>query len=147
MDGWLSRFFVTCASVESMLLEAKIISVDLWVLDIEGAEADALSSLQGKVAFHVIMVETMPGLKTHAKRRTRTTAAMIKLGMTLNLTYGYDDFWVNMSYVPSAKPYDTPPGPALHHPPHCPLECASGKKYDQDCADKIKEDKLKKSRK
>ena len=122
---------VECASVETLLLAANIKTVDLWTLDVEGVEADVLRSLTGRVAFHVIMVETMPTLPQHAVRRNRTTAAMRWLGMTLDKTSGYDDFWVNTSFVPSAHVDAWEP---QHLPPHCPTECMRGSRYSKVCA-------------
>jgi len=120
---------VTCTSVEGMLLEAGIQSVDLFVLDVEGAEAEVLRSLRGLVSFHVIMVETVPGwqkgdalVRKNKGRSARVKEWMVAAGMKLAHTTEMDEVWVNESFVPEVAPARKVV-PSVRRPATCPEEC------------------------
>ena len=94
----------TCRPLTPMLELFGIRHVDLWVLDIEGSEYMALSTVDwARTEIDVISVEVLPPqTETEREHEATVNAQLESAGYTAHSQQGRNTWWVRKGFVPSS---------------------------------------------
>lgn len=95
---------ITCRPLTPMLEMFGIRHVDLWVLDIEGSEYMALSTVDfSRTQIDVISVEVLPPQTEEELAHEATVRFMLeRAGYTAHSQQGRNTWWVRSGFVPSS---------------------------------------------
>ena len=91
---------VGCSPVGHMLRTAGVESLDLWSLDVEGAELEALQGMDWSIPVHAILIEMLPQNNQRGEeglaelRGFLLGRGFVRRGRVVG-TLGYDELWEN----------------------------------------------------
>jgi hypothetical protein len=103
----VKRFKTTplrCVSITNILKEIGIATVNMWVLDVEGAELSVLQTVDwDKTTFNVICIETDKQFRP-AGYESSIIAFLKPLGYRYDRTQGRNSWFLHEKFSPSSKP-------------------------------------------
>ena len=82
---------VRCDTMKSILIDANVASIDLWSLDVEGAEYDVLVGMDWEIPVHVIIIERNP-------RDREIETLLLKKGYRYSREQRGNRIWVDDHY-------------------------------------------------
>ena len=89
-------YSIGCEKLSTILENANVKKIDMWSLDVEGAELEVLEGMNWKIPVHVLIIERNPGLRAIER-------LLLKKGFTYLREQRGNRIWVDEKYKEKVK--------------------------------------------
>jgi hypothetical protein len=103
MNNYSQTYYVKCIPFNEIQKQTKIPYIDLFVLDVEGAEEIVLNTIDFSTPIYIMVIELDDNNK---EKDERCREILRKNGFELDIRVCINEFWINKNYFRKDNLYD-----------------------------------------